>query len=193
MWPRPSELSRGRGMNPCTPALNVSLPVEVSIDASDPSTPLKVAEIGSRSTAMPLTLSSGRSSAVVPVTGSVTSKPSIHSERFVRPRAADAELAVAAAHHRRQQRQRLQDVRPRRGQAQRQRRGHRAAQALHGGARRGQRRGHDFGHLGRAADDQRDAACVWPRAPWPSRTLRETPATMSPARTAAARMCRRLR
>ena len=67
-------------MKPWTPALKVSPPVAVSIEASEPSTPLNVAEIGSRSTAMPFTLSSGKSSAVVPVTGSVTSNPSIQSE-----------------------------------------------------------------------------------------------------------------
>ena len=66
-------------MNPWRPALNSPVPAVVSIDAIDPSTPLKVAEIGSRTTAMPFTLSFGRSMADVSVTGSVTSKPSIHS------------------------------------------------------------------------------------------------------------------
>ncbi len=42
-------------------------------------TPLNVAAVGSRSTAMPLTLSFGRSTAEVSVTGSVMSKPSIQS------------------------------------------------------------------------------------------------------------------
>ncbi len=67
-------------MNPCTPAVNLSPPGAVSIDESDPSVPLKVAAVGSRSTAMPLTLSFGRSIADVSVTGSVTSKPSTHSD-----------------------------------------------------------------------------------------------------------------
>ena len=80
MRPSPSPLNRGRGMKPWTPALNVPPPGTVSIEARDPSTPLNVAAIGSRSTAIPFTLSSGKSREVVPVTGSVTSKPSIHSE-----------------------------------------------------------------------------------------------------------------
>ena len=80
MRPRPYWVfRRGRGMNPCTPAWNAPVPAVVSIDAIEPSTPLKVADTGSRTTAMPLTLSFGRSIADVSVTGSVTSKPSIHS------------------------------------------------------------------------------------------------------------------
>ena len=55
------------------------MPAVVSIDAIEPRTPLNVADTGSRTTAMPFTLSFGRSMAVVRVTGSVTSKPSIHS------------------------------------------------------------------------------------------------------------------
>ena len=67
-------------MKPCTPAWNAPVPAVVSIDAIDPSTPLKVADTGSRTTAIPFTLSFGRSMAVVSVTGSVTSKPSIQSD-----------------------------------------------------------------------------------------------------------------
>ncbi len=70
---------RGRGMKPWTPPWNAPVPAVVSIDAIDPRTPLKVADTGSRTTAMPLTLSFGRSIADVSVTGSVTSKPSIQS------------------------------------------------------------------------------------------------------------------
>ncbi len=55
-------------MKPCTPALNLSPPGKVSIEASEPSVPLNV------------TLSFGRSIAEVSVTGSVTSNPSIHSD-----------------------------------------------------------------------------------------------------------------
>ena len=66
-------------MNPCTPARKAPVPAVVSIDAIEPSTPLKVADTGSRTIAMPLTLSFGRSIPEVRVTGSVTSKPSIHS------------------------------------------------------------------------------------------------------------------
>ena len=66
-------------MKPWTPPWNTPVPAVVSIDAIDPSTPLNVADTGSRTTAMPLTLSFGRSMAEVSVTGSVTSKPSIQS------------------------------------------------------------------------------------------------------------------
>ena len=66
-------------MNPWTPARNSPVPAVVSIDAIEPSTPLNVADTGSRTTAMPFTLSFGRSIADVSVTGSLTSKPSIHN------------------------------------------------------------------------------------------------------------------
>ena len=61
------------------PAFHSSEPGVVSMDAAEPSTSVNVAATGSRRTAMPRTLSTGRSIAVVPATGSVTSNPSIHS------------------------------------------------------------------------------------------------------------------
>ncbi len=79
MRPRPYWLfNRGRGMKPCTPKRNSPVPAVVSIDDIEPTTLLNVAETGSRTTAMPFTLSIGKSIGVVPDTGSVTSKPSTH-------------------------------------------------------------------------------------------------------------------
>ena len=68
---------------------------------------------------------------------------------LMRTGAPDAQQAVAPTHHSRQQRERLQDARARRRQALRERRGHRAAEMLHGRTRRRQR-GRD--HLGGGAD-----------------------------------------
>ena len=113
---RPSpyrEFRRGRGMKPCTPAWNAPVPAVVSIDAIEPSTPLKVADTGSRTTAMPFTLSFGRSMRRCQRDRIGHVEAVDPQRRLVRPRAADAQQAVAAADDGGEQRQRLQDARAR--------------------------------------------------------------------------------